>query len=330
MATENKPDQQKVYVRSLYSQKQNRKGKSLAWWLFFLFFVAGLVMFYTHNHKMIYPITFTIIGYIFSSSVKIAHEWQRAVVLRLGRFYKLAGPGLFFCIPVIDHVTIWIDQRMFTTYFEAEKTLTRDNVPVDVDAVLFWMVWDAQKAALEVEDFNSAVTWAAQTALRDIIGKTELSDMLTGRERLDEQLQKIIDERTEAWGITVQSVEIRDVVIPPDLQDVMSREAQAERERRARRILGQAEKEIANNFLEAAQIYGQNEVAFKLRSMNLLYESVKERGGLVVVPGGFTDPGFASLLGMVHYNRVPGIDDNIMDEKEKGTNEHSACRKKAE
>ncbi|HEX3011314.1 MAG TPA: slipin family protein [Syntrophomonadaceae bacterium] len=317
MAAEAQSNKQKVCIRSINSDKQNRRGKSLGLWLFLLFLVIGIVLFYKNNHNIFYLIVFAGIGYAIGNTVKIAHEWQRAVVLRLGRFHKLAGPGLFFCIPVIDHVTIWIDQRMFTTYFEAEKTLTRDNVPVDVDAVLFWMVWDAQKAALEVEDFNSAVTWAAQTALRDIIGKTELSEMLTGRERLDEELQKIIDERTEDWGITVQSVEIRDVVIPPDLQDVMSREAQAERERRARKILGQAEREIANNFLEAAQIYGKNEIAFKLRSMNLLYESVKERGGLVVVPGGFNDPNTASLLGMLHYNRMPGLENEIED-KENG------------
>lgn len=300
--------QDKVQCYSYSSDKQNRSGKSLSIWIFILFAFAGGVL-YASVNNIAYLIVLLVLGYIVSSSIKIAHEWQRAVVLRLGRFHQLAGPGLFFKVPIIDHITIWIDQRIRATYFEAEKTLTRDNVPVNVDAVMFWMVWDAQKAALEVEDYNSAVIWAAQTALRDIIGKTELSEMLTGRAHLDEELREIIDERTGDWGIAVQSVEIRDVVIPPELQDVMSREAQAERERRARKILGQAEKEIANSFLEAAQVYDKNEIAYKLRSMNLLYESVKERGGLVVVPGGFMDNNLATMMGMMHYNRTPAVDD---------------------
>lgn len=224
-----------------------------------------------------------------SQSVRVAQQWEKAIVLRLGKFHRLAGPGLFFVIPLIDTVPYWIDQRIHSDAFTAEQTLTKDNVPVDVDAILFWVVWDAEKAALEVTDYLEAVSWAAQTALRDVIGKTMLSDMLAGRENIDLQLQQIIDQRTEAWGIAVQSVEIRDVIIPEALQDAMSKEAQAERERRSRIILASAEEEIAGKMVEAARIYGDNEVAVKLKTMSILCESIKENGGLVVVPSNATD-----------------------------------------
>jgi len=298
-------EQKKGSVNKSSNSKQNRKGKSLGLWVFILFGGGSVFLALTQNN-IFYALPGLFLGFMLASSIKIAHEWQRALVLRLGRFYKLAGPGLFFCIPIIDHVTVWIDQRIRTSYFEAEKTLTMDNVPVNVDAVMFWVVWDPQKAALEVEDYIEAVSWAAQTALRDIIGKTELSEMLAGRERLDEELQKMIDERTEDWGITVRSVEIRDVVIPHNLQDVMSREAQAERERRSRNILGQAEKEIADSFVEAAHKYEGCEMAFNLRAMNLLYESVKETGGIVVVPSGFNDSSFGAMSGMTSYGKLLG------------------------
>lgn len=237
-----------------------------------------------------------------SQSVKIAQQWEKAIVLRLGRFHRLTGPGLFFTIPFVDTVPYWIDQRINASAFNAEQTLTKDNVPVDVDAILFWVVWDAEKAALEVTDYLEAVSWAAQTALRDVIGKTMLSDMLAGRENIDMQLQEIIDQRTEAWGVAVQSVEIRDVIIPEALQDAMSREAQAERERRARIILASAEQEIAENLVDAAKIYQTNPIAVKLKSMSMLYESVKEKGGLVVVPSDMTDfNNLGTMLG-VQYN----------------------------
>ena len=181
-------------------------------------------------------------------------------------------------------LVLWIDQRVRTTSFSAEKTLTKDSVPVDVDAVLFWVVWDAQKAALEVENYREAISWAAQTALRDLIGRTLLADVLAGRQTLDSQLQEIIDQRTEPWGVTVQSVEIRDVVIPEILEDAMSRQAQAERERQARVILGDAERQIADKFLEASKLYNENPVALHLRAMNMLYEGLKEKGALIVVP----------------------------------------------
>lgn len=284
------------------AKKQNSRGKSLGLWIFMLCAALGIYGSVV-LHNMMWAAVGVAVGFITGSSIKIAHEWQRALVLRLGRFHKLAGPGFFLCLPIIDHVTVWIDQRIKTSYFEAEKTLTMDNVPVDVDAVMFWVVWDPQKAALEVEDYSGAVSWAAQTALRDIIGKTELSEMLAGRERLDGELQKMIDERTEEWGITVRSVEIRDVVIPANLQDVMSREAQAERERRARNILGHAELEIADAFLAAARKYEDSDMAFQLRSMNLLYESVRDTGGIVVVPSGFNDTSFGAMAGINRYGQ---------------------------
>ncbi len=217
-------------------------------------------------------------------SFKIAQQWERAVVLRLGRFQRVAGPGPFFIIPFVDRVAAWIDHRVMVTPFGAEKTLTCDTVPVNVDAVLFWVVWDASKAALEVKNYCVAISWAAQTALRDIIGKMDLADILVGREKIDAELQEIIDRRTTPWGITVESVEIRDIVIPEPLEDAMSRQAQAERERQARIILGQAEQEIAQSFLKAAKTYENEPVAFRLRTLNMIMEGVKERGSLVVVP----------------------------------------------
>ena len=215
---------------------------------------------------------------------KVAQQWERAVVLRLGKFKRVAGPGHFWIIPLVDRVAAWIDHRVMVTPFGAEKTLTRDTVPVNVDAVLFWVVWDAIKAALEVKNYRMAISWAAQTALRDIIGKMDLADILVGREKIDVELQQIIDRRTTQWGITVESVEIRDIVIPEALENAMSRQAQAERERQARIILGQAEQQIAQSFLEAAKVYENEPTAFRLRSLNMIMEGVKERGSLVVVP----------------------------------------------
>jgi len=217
-------------------------------------------------------------------ALKVAAQWEKAVILRLGRFYRLAGPGPFWIIPIVDTIPSWIDQRVMVTPFAAQKTLTKDTVPVDVDAVLFWVVWDAEKAALEVENYRAAVDWAAQTALRDIIGRMMLADILSGRSAMDAELQKVIDERTTPWGVTVQSVEIRDIVIPPELADAMSRQAQAERERQARVILGESEKQIAASFAEASQAYINNPTALHLRAMNMLFEGLKEKGALVIVP----------------------------------------------
>jgi len=225
-----------------------------------------------------------LIAIIVSSAIKIADQWEKAVVLRLGRFDSLRGPGLFFIIPVIDTVAYWIDIRVITTSFTAEKTLTKDTVPVDVDAVLFWKVLDAKKAALEIAQYKNAINWASQTALRDVIGKTMLSEMLEGRDKMSEQLQKIIDDRTEPWGINVISVEVKDVLIPPSLQDAMSMQAQAERERQARVILGDSERQVAEKFGEAAKTYENNPVALHLRAMNMLYEGLKTNSTIVIVP----------------------------------------------
>ncbi|MHB1550877.1 MAG: slipin family protein [Vulcanimicrobiaceae bacterium] len=217
-------------------------------------------------------------------SLQMAKAWEKAVILRAGHFSRLVGPGLFWLIPAVDAIANWIDHRVQTTTFTAEESLTKDTVPVDVDAVLFWIVWDAQKAALEVADYGAAIGWAAQTALRDIIGTTTLADLLSNRQTVDEYLQKAIDARTTPWGITVQSVEIRDIKIPDVLQDAMSRQAQAERERQARVILGSAEKEIAQTFVDAAKAYEGNPTALHLRAMNMLYEGLKEKGAMIVVP----------------------------------------------
>ena len=225
-----------------------------------------------------------VIALIVSCSIKVADQWEKAIVLRLGGFHSLRGPGLFFIIPVIDTIPYWIDIRVITSSFTAEKTLTKDTVPVDVDAVLFWKVLDPKKAALDVADYKSAINWASQTALRDVIGKTMLSDMLEGREKISNQLQKIIDERTEPWGINVISVEVKDVLIPPALEDAMSMQAQAERERQARVILGDSERQVAQKFEEAAKSYSSNPTALHLRAMNMLYEGLKTNSTIVIVP----------------------------------------------
>jgi regulator of protease activity HflC (stomatin/prohibitin superfamily) len=243
-------------------------------------------------------IALVLVGLVAMQSPRIAQQWERAVVLRLGRFIGLRGPGLFWIVPLVDTVSSWIDQRTITTSFAAEQTLTSDTVPVNVDAVLFWMVHDAQKAALEVQEYAQAVSWAAQTALRDIIGRTALTDLLRGRERIEAELQLLIDQRSNPWGVTVQSVEMRDVVIPIALQDAMSREAQAAREKQARIILGQAEMEIAYSFQEAAKAYHDDPTALHLRAMNMLYEGLKEKGALMLIPSSAVESmGMGGLLG---------------------------------
>ncbi len=222
-------------------------------------------------------------------ALQVANQWEKAVVLRLGKFRGLAGPGMFSIIPVLDSIPMWIDHRVMVTPFNAEKALTKDTVPTDVDAVLFWVVWDAQKASLEVADYRAAIAWAAQTALREVIGQMNLAEILVGRAAMDSELQKIIDERTTPWGVTVQSVEIRDVIIPQDLENAMSRQAQAERERQARVILGESEKQIAGSFVEAARTYAGDPTALHLRAMNMLFEGLKERGAMVIVPSSAVD-----------------------------------------
>jgi regulator of protease activity HflC (stomatin/prohibitin superfamily) len=244
-----------------------------------------------------------------SSSIKIADAWDKAVVLRLGKFHSLRGPGLFFIVPIMDNIPYWIDTRVITSSFKAEKTLTKDTVPVDVDAVLFWRVLDPKKAALEVADYMSAISWASQTALRDVIGKTMLSDMLEGRDKISGILQKIIDERTEPWGITVNSVEVKDVLIPTALENAMSMQAQAERERQARVILGDSERQVAEKFGEAALTYANNPVALHLRAMNMLYEGLKENSTIVIVPSSAVETmGLGAMAGLTALTMGIGQD----------------------
>jgi regulator of protease activity HflC (stomatin/prohibitin superfamily) len=259
--------------------------------LFVIIFGIGLAIAYSvfaipnDRESILIAVVSFILAAIVAYSTKVANQWERVVVLRLGRFRDLSGPGLFFIIPVIETIAYWIDTRVITSAFKAEKTLTKDTVPVDVDAVLFWKVIDPKKAALDVADYVSAINWAAQTALRDVIGKTMLSDMLEGRDKISGELQKIIDIRTEPWGINVIAVEVKDVLIPPALEDAMSMQAQAERERQARVILGDSERQVAESFGEAAKTYANNPTAFHLRAMNMLYEGLKKNNAtLVIVP----------------------------------------------
>lgn len=260
--------------------------------LIFIAWVAGAVLMDGRVSDAIligYLVVLAVAALFILFSLKVAQQWEKAVVLRLGKFSGLKGPGMFWIIPIVDTTPIWIDHRVMVTPFNAEKTLTKDTVPVDVDAVLFWVVWDAEKAALEVEDYRGAIAWAAQTALREIIGQMSLADILVGRAKMDADLQKIIDERTTPWGISVQSVEIRDVIIPQGLEDAMSQQAQAERERQSRVILGEAEMQVADSFAEASRAYVDNPTALHLRAMNMLFEGLKEKGALVIVPSSAVD-----------------------------------------
>ncbi len=225
-----------------------------------------------------------IVGVYLLFSIKVADQWEKVAVLRLGRYIGLRGPGIFHVIPIVDTLSRFVDQRVRVASVTAESTLTRDTVPVNVDAIVFWLVWNAEKSILEVEDFVQAITMSAQTGLRESIGRHELAQMITERESLGRELQRILDEKTTSWGITIQSVEIRDVRIPQALEDAMSRQAQAERERQARNILGQAETEISEKFSQAALTYQNNPVALHLRAMNMLYEAIKEKGSMVIVP----------------------------------------------
>jgi regulator of protease activity HflC (stomatin/prohibitin superfamily) len=238
-----------------------------------------------------------IISLLVGSSIKIADQWEKAVVLRMGKFSALKGPGLFFIIPIIDQISSYIDQRVRVTEFRAEQTLTKDTVPVNVDAVVYWTVWDVEKAALEVQEYIKAISFIAQTDLRDIIGKHELADLLQDREKIAEDLQKTLDANTNPWGITCQTVGIRDIIIPQALADAMSKQAQAERERKARVILGTAETEIAEKFAKASQQYADNPIALHLRGMNMLYEGLKEKGSMVIVPSSALDSMNLGVIG---------------------------------
>ena len=288
------------------AQKDDQHIPPVAGLLFGLFMILGIVGAIIGDGRFqdaiigTWVIVCTLVGAYFLFALKVASQWEKVVVLRLGKFIGLKGPGIFWVIPIIDNAVMWIDHRVMVTSFSAEKTLTKDTVPVDVDAILFWVVWDAEKAAREVKDYQAAISWAAQTALREIIGQMSLADILVGRAKMDEILQKTIDERSTPWGVTVQSVEIRDVVIPQILEDAMSQQAQAERERQSRVILGEAELQIAASFAEASQAYIGNPTALHLRAMNMLFEGLKEKGALVIVPSSAVDSmNLGGLSGMV-------------------------------
>jgi regulator of protease activity HflC (stomatin/prohibitin superfamily) len=251
--------------------------------LFVICLLAGAIVTTATKHPA-GIITGAALGIYLMFSIKVVQQWEKVAVLRLGRYVGLRGPGIFHIVPIVETLSAYVDQRVRVANVSAESTLTRDTVPVNVDAIVFWMVWNAEKSILEVEDFVQAINMSAQTALRESIGRHELAQMITERETLGRELQRILDEKTNPWGITVQSVEIRDVKIPQGLEDAMSRQAQAERERQARIILGQAETEISNSFVQPAASYAENPVALHLRAMNMLYEAIKEKGSMVIVP----------------------------------------------
>lgn len=252
-------------------------------------FGISIGLFYVKLISDVALIALLVVSAIAAASVRIANQWEKAVVLRMGKYKGLKGPGIFFIVPIIDKIDKYVDQRIRVTEFKAEQTLTKDTVPVNVDAVVYWMVWDVEKAALEVQEYETAIFYVAQTGLRDIIGKHELAELLQEREGIAEDLQKILDHHTNPWGITVQNVGIKDIVIPQILADAMSKEAQAERERRARVILGTAETEIAEKFAKASEQYKDNPVALHLRGMNMLFEGLKEKGSMVIVPSSALD-----------------------------------------
>ena len=265
------------------SRKGNLQYNGVAITAFLICVVAGF--FLSALSKGPAPLVIGIlVGLYLLNAIKVIRQWEKVALLRLGHYAGLRGPGMFFIVPVLETLSPYVDQRVRVTSVTAESTLTRDTVPVDVDAIIFWLVWNAEKAILEVENYLEAITLSAQTALRESIGRHELAQMITDREALGHELQRILDEKTTPWGITVQSVEVRDVRIPQGLQDAMSRQAQAERERQARIILGQAETEISDSFVRAAASYAQNPTALHLRAMNMLYEAIKERGSMVIVP----------------------------------------------
>jgi regulator of protease activity HflC (stomatin/prohibitin superfamily) len=269
--------------------------------------VSALYLYLRYRPDSTILVATVILAGCVSPALQMAYQWERAVILRFGRFRGLRGSGLFPIVPVVDKVSNYVDQRIRVTGFSAELTLTRDTVPVNVDAIAFWMVWDAEKSILEVEDFVNAVTLSAQTGLRDAIGKHELADMLSHRDRLGKEIQQVLDAKTNAWGITVQSVEIRDIIIPKALEDAMSRQAQAERERQARIILSTAETEIAAKFEEASRHYRNNSVALHLRAMNMVFEGLKQKGSMIIVPSTAVETmGLGAMGGLTAFDRIFG------------------------
>jgi len=270
--------------------------------------VAGFVTYLRHREDAWWILVIAVVlAGLISPCIQMAFQWEKAVILRFGRFHCLRGSGLFAVVPVMDKIANYVDQRIRVTDFKAETTLTRDTVPVNVDAIAFWMVWDAEKSVLEVENFIAAVTLSAQTGLRDAIGKHELADMLSHRDRLGHEIQQVLDAKTNAWGITVQSVEIRDIIIPKALEDAMSRQAQAERERQSRIILSNAETEIAEKFAKASEHYKHNPAALHLRAMNMVFEGLKQKGSMIIVPSTAVETmGLGALGGLTAFDRIMG------------------------
>ena len=269
--------------------------------------LMAVAAFFAMREMLVAALVAGLVAVLALFGIKVANQWEKAVVLRFGKFQGLKGPGLFFIVPIVDEISHLIDQRVRVTDVTAESTLTRDTVPVDVDAIVFWTVWDAQKSVLEVSDYFAAIALSAQTGLREAIGRAELAAMITERERLGEELRRILDEKTNPWGITVHSVEIRDVKIPQALEDAMSRQAQAERERQARIILGTAENEIASRFVAAAAEYESHPVALHLRAMNMLYEAIKEKGSMVIVPSSAVETmGLGGMAGLTSLSKEKG------------------------
>ncbi len=285
--------------------------------VFAILVVADVILFRNHIIPGYAAFAIAVFAAFIAASIKIANQWEKAVVLRVGNFIGLKGPGLFPIIPIIDRVDKYIDQRVRVVDFNAEETLTRDTVPVNVDAVAYWMVWDVEKAALEVQDYESAVIFIAQTGLRDIIGKHELADLLQNREKIAESLQHTLDEHTNPWGITCQSVGIKDIIIPSELADAMSKQAQAERERQARIILGTAETEISEKFAKASLQYQNNPVALQLRGMNMLFEGLKEKGSLIIVPSSALESmNLGAIGGMAALSQTASIEQDGENETE--------------
>lgn len=279
----------KVAETELESNDASRGG--VAFFSIAMFLVGFLVIFLP-TFPFMSPLTIVAalaLGTVMAISIRIAPQWERVAILRLGKFHRIAGPGVYFCVPFVEYAAIHVDQRIMTASFSAEAALTADLVPVDVDAILFWMVWDVRKACLEVENYPKAVLRSAQTAMRDVIGQLNLADISTRRKQIDRDLEDILGKKCEEWGVTVMSVEIRDIMIPRELQDALSKEAQAERERNARVILAEVEKDISEMFVEAAEVYDRNPRAMKLRAMNLAYEGAKDSGGVLLAPSALAD-----------------------------------------
>ena len=301
--------------KSVWDMASPKKaGKSINPFSFIVFSVLVIlfsILWYVNVISWYWAVAGYVLAILLAQAFKVADQWEKAVVLRLGKFIGLKGPGLFMIIPLIDWVDKYVDQRVRVTDFTAETTLTKDTVPVNVDAVVYWMVWDVEKAALEVQEYMDAVYYVAQTGLRDIIGKHELADLLQNREKIGESLQRILDDQTNPWGITCQTVGIKDIVIPPGLEDAMSKQAQAERERQARIILGTAETEIAEKFSQASEQYRNNPVALQLRGMNMLFEGLKEKGSMVIVPSAALESmNLGAITGMAALSAQGTAEDN--------------------